>query len=66
MNGATLASAFAGLLGFLVGAYLASTGDRLLGISIMAMGLMFQALALRQLKLAKKAYQEDEGSNDAG
>ena len=43
-----------GLVGFGVGAYLAATGDRTLGISLMAMGLMFQVLTLRQLRAARK------------
>ena len=37
-----------------------------MGISLMAMGLMFQVLTLRQLKMAKRADNADKGSNDAG
>jgi len=66
MNGGTLALAFSGLIGFLVGAYIVTTGERPLGIVFMGMGLVFQALALRQLKLARKAKQSNEGSHDAG
>jgi Zn-dependent membrane protease YugP len=49
----------AGLVGFAAGAYLSATGERSFGIVLMAAGLAFQVLTLRQLKLAKK------GSNDA-
>ena len=66
MNGGTLALAFSGLLGFLMGAYIVTTGERPLGIVFMGMGLVFQVLALRQLKLARKADHEYEGSSDAG
>ncbi len=54
MNGAVIAFAFAGLFGFGAGAYLSATGERTVGIVLMAAGLAFQMLALRQLKLAKK------------
>ena len=60
MSGGTLALMIAGLLGFGIGAYLAATGERPVGIALMAMGLMFQALTLRQLRAANK----DDG--DAG
>ena len=60
MNGGTLALMIAGLVGFGVGAYLAATGERPLGISMMAMGLIFQVLTLRQLRAAKKD-QSDAG-----
>ncbi|MEM8725705.1 MAG: hypothetical protein AAGE86_09315 [Pseudomonadota bacterium] len=60
MNGGILALMIAGLLGFVVGAYLAATGERSLGIALMGMGLIFQVLTLRQLKAIKK------GSDDAG
>ncbi len=53
MNGGILALMLGGLIGFGAGAYLAATGERPLGIALMAMGLMFQVLTLRQLKLAK-------------
>ena len=53
MNGGTIAFALAGLVGFGTGAYLSATGERSVGITLMAMGLIFQVLALRQLKLAK-------------
>ena len=60
MNGATLVLMMAGLIGFGVGAYLAATGARTTGIALMSVGLMFQVLTLRQLKLAKS-----KGSHDA-
>ena len=53
MNGATIAFMIAGLVGFGAGAYLAATGERPTGIALMAMGLLFQVLTLRQLRLAK-------------
>lgn len=58
MNGGTLALMIAGLVGFGAGAYLAATGDRPLGISLMAMGLLFQVLTLRQLRAAKKDHRD--------
>ena len=61
MNGGILALMIAGLIGFGAGAYLAATGERPLGIALMAMGLMFQVLTVRQLKLAKS-----KGSDNAG
>lgn len=66
MNGGTLALMIAGLIGFGAGAYLAATGERPLGIMFMGMGLMFQALTLRQLRMARLARSEQEGSHDAG
>ena len=54
MNGGVLALMIAGLVGFGAGAYLAATGERPVGIALMAMGLMFQVLTLRQLRAAKK------------
>ena len=54
MNGGVLALMIAGLIGFGAGAYLAATGERPIGIALMAMGLMFQVLTLRQLRAAKK------------
>jgi Zn-dependent membrane protease YugP len=54
MNGGILALMLGGLIGFGAGAYLAATGERPLGIALMAMGLVFQVLTLRQLKLAKR------------
>ena len=59
MNGGVLALMIAGLVGFGAGAYLAATGERPLGISLMAMGLMFQVLTLRQLRAAKKGAHDD-------
>ncbi|GAA4038900.1 hypothetical protein [Parerythrobacter jejuensis] len=59
--GGVLALAIAGMVGFGVGAYLAASGERPLGIGLMGMGLMFQALALRQLRVLRKT-----GASDAG
>ncbi|MEM6827766.1 MAG: hypothetical protein AAF553_07460 [Pseudomonadota bacterium] len=53
MSGGVLALMIAGLIGFGVGAYLAATGERPAGITLMAVGLMFQVLTLRQLRKAK-------------
>ena len=61
MNASVLILMFAGLLGFGVGAYLAATGDRAEGIALMGMGLVFQVLTLRQLRMPKS-----KGSSDAG
>ena len=61
MNGAIVALLLAGLIGFGAGAYLSATGERTIGIALMAMGLIFQVLCLRQLKLART-----KGNDDAG
>ncbi|MEL6486815.1 MAG: hypothetical protein AAFQ13_06695 [Pseudomonadota bacterium] len=61
MNGGTLALGFAGLLGFCAGAYIAATGERGLGVALMGMGLIFQALTLRQLRIAKAKDTGDAG-----
>jgi hypothetical protein len=61
MNGAVIALMIAGLVGFGAGAYIASNGEREVGIIMMGIGLVFQVLTLRQLKLAKA-----KDSNDAG
>ena len=60
MNGGVLALMMAGFIAFGVGAYLAPTDSRMLGISMMGMGLLFQVLTLRQLRIAKA-----KGQNDA-
>ena len=60
MNGGVLALMIAGLVSFFAGAYLAATDNRTIGIILMANGLIFQVLTLRQLKAIKK------GSDDAG
>ena len=60
MNGGVLALMIAGFVSFGAGAYLAATGERTIGIVLMANGLIFQALTLRQLRAAKK------DDNDAG
>ncbi|AWW74863.1 hypothetical protein CD351_10550 [Erythrobacter sp. KY5] len=61
MNGGTLALMIAGLVGFGAGAYLAATGERPVGIALMGMGLLFQALTLRQLRISKVKDQGDAG-----
>ena len=60
MNGGTLALIMAGFIAFGVGAYLAATGERPVGIACMGFGLIFQVMALVRLKKARK-----EGSGDA-
>ncbi|MEL6239029.1 MAG: hypothetical protein AAFQ90_10610 [Pseudomonadota bacterium] len=61
MSGGTIALALAGLLGFCAGAYIAATGERVLGVALMGVGLVFQALTLRQLRIAKAEDQDDAG-----
>ena len=61
MNGGTLALIMAGFIAFGVGAYLAATGERGLGIPFMGVGLIFQVLSLRQIRLAKNKEQGDAG-----
>ena len=58
MNGGTIALMIAGLVSFLAGAYLAAEGNRTTGIVLMANGLIFQVLTLRQLKAAKNQDEE--------
>ncbi|MBD2841698.1 hypothetical protein [Erythrobacter rubeus] len=59
MSGGTLVLAVAGIFGFFVGAYLAATGDHRTGVMMMALGLMFQVLCLRQLRQARLKDQHD-------
>ncbi|MBV7266975.1 hypothetical protein [Erythrobacter ani] len=59
MNGGTIILALAGLFSFFAGAYIAATGDRALGIALMAMGLIFQMMCLRHLKQARLKDQDD-------
>jgi len=66
MNGVTLALMIAGFVSFGVGAYLAATGERNTGIILMGMGLVFQVLTLRQLKLARVGNSHKKGAGDAG
>ena len=54
MNGGTLALMIAGLVAFGAGAYLAAVGDRAVGISMMSMGLIFQAITLGRLRAARR------------
>ena len=65
MNGAVVALMIAGLVGFGAGAYLSATGEREVGIMLMAAGLAFQILTLFQLRRARKA-QRDAGAPDEG
>ena len=53
MSASTIILAIAGLFCFFAGVYLSATGNRTTGIALMAMGLVFQVLCLRQLKAAK-------------
>ena len=55
MNGGLIALIIAGLGSFLIGVYLASTGERTMGIALMAMGLAFQVLSLVRLKAIRNA-----------
>ncbi len=61
MNGAVLALAIAGVVSFFAGAYLAATDNRTLGIVLMANGLLFQVLCLRQLKSVNTKDNSDAG-----
>ncbi|MDA9918489.1 hypothetical protein N9D37_01190 [Erythrobacter sp.] len=61
MNGSVLALAIAGVFCFIAGAYLAATSNRTTGIALMSMGLIFQVLCLRQLKLNKAKDRSDAG-----
>ena len=54
MKGGVLAFILAGFVGFGAGAYLAATGQREVGIILMGGGLVFQMLALRQIRMIKK------------
>ncbi len=58
IDGSTLALMVAGLFCFAAGAWLAATHSRTTGIALMSMGLVFQVLTLRRLKLAKAPHQE--------
>ncbi|BDI61229.1 hypothetical protein [Qipengyuania nanhaisediminis] len=60
MNVGTIAMLIAGLFCFGVGAYLAATGNRTTGIALMAMGLIFQVLTLRQLKSARRTHGDEQ------
>ena len=66
MNGGVIALMLLGLAGFGVGAYLSASGEREIGIGLMGMGLVFQILTLRQLRMARKRTNTREGSSDAG
>ena len=61
MNVGILALMVAGLVGFCAGAYIAATGERTLGVALMGMGLVFQALTLRQLRIARAKDLSDAG-----
>lgn len=60
MNSLVLSMMIAGFACFGFGAYLAATDERSTGIVLMGLGLLFQVLTLRQLRLAKS-----KGSGDA-
>ena len=61
MNGSIIALMIAGLVGFLGGAYLAAEGKHTTGVAMMAMGLIFQVLTLRQLRAISKKDEDDAG-----
>jgi len=61
MKGSVLLLMIAGLICFAAGAWLAPMGERSLGIGLMGVGLIFQVLTLRQMKLAKKRNTGDAG-----
>ena len=61
IDGGTIALMIAGLVGFGAGAYLAATYSRTTGIALMSMGLIFQVLTLRRLKLVKNGDDRDAG-----
>lgn len=66
MSGKVLFLMLAGLVSFGAGAYFAPTGQRELGIGLMAVGLLFQVLTLRQMKLARQARAVQRDMHDAG
>lgn len=55
MSGAVILLMVTGLAAFGAGAYLSATGGRELGIALMGVGLLFQVLTLRQMRIARKA-----------
>lgn len=55
MSGVTLATMIAGLACFGLGAFLSATGEKNTGIVLMGLGLVFQVLTLRQMRLARIA-----------
>ena len=66
MNAGTLMFAVAGTLAFIVGVYLSANGERSVGILLMAGGLIFQLLCLRQLRTARKKDLNDAGRHQQG
>ena len=62
MNGGTMALAIAGLVGLGSGVYLSTVGERSVGIALMAMGLIFQVLALRQLRNSRTGGSDGQSS----
>ncbi|MEM7779016.1 MAG: hypothetical protein AAF697_01345 [Pseudomonadota bacterium] len=66
MNGGILALMMAGFIAFGAGAYLSATGESALGIALMAMGLIFQVLTLRQLRAARMSQSVQKDDGDAG
>ena len=65
LDGGTIALMIAGLVGFGAGAYLAATHSHTTGIALMSMGLIFQVLTLRRLKLAKGPASEQSREEEA-
>ncbi|MEP0391396.1 MAG: hypothetical protein ABJ205_14895 [Erythrobacter sp.] len=66
MGRSTLLLMIAGLICFGAGAYIAPLGQRELGIGLMAAGLVFQVLTLRQMKLARNNRAVQRDIHDAG
>jgi len=65
MSGGVIALMIAGLFAFGAGAYLSATGERPLGVGLMAMGLIFQVLTLRQIRTARKNQLTQKDASDA-
>ncbi|ABC63423.1 hypothetical protein [Erythrobacter litoralis] len=61
MSGSTIALAIAGLVGVFGGVFLTVDGNRTAGIAMLAMGLIFQVLCLRQLRAGNRKDIDDAG-----
>ena len=64
MSLGTIALIIAGLLGFALGAYFAANVARELGVVFMGIGLVMQALALRQLRIARLNESQPEAGDE--
>ncbi|WP_298333677.1 hypothetical protein [uncultured Erythrobacter sp.] len=58
MSGGVILLVLAGFAAFGAGAYLSATGHREVGIALMGVGLIFQVLTLRQLRIARKGQKQ--------